>query len=232
MELEIKNPGAFGSALITLDPGESFVSEAGAMFRASANVDIDVTTRSRGGSGGIMGGLKRMLGGESFFLSTYTATGGQPGEVGVAPTLQGEVFPIQLDSSRPQVVCAGGSYLASDSEVSLNMEYQGLARGLLGGESLFFVKASGNGILLVNAFGRITPIDVDGELVIDTSHIVAFEETMQYRVTKTNAGWIKSALSGEGLVMHFEGKGRVWVQSHNPKEFGARLGRRLPPRKG
>lgn len=226
------NPGAFGSALVKLEPGESFVSESGAMFRASANIDIDVTTRTRGGSGGLMAGLKRMLGGETFFLSTYTASDGAPGEVGVAPTLQGEVFPIQLDSSRPQVVCAGGSYLASDADIELNTEYQGLARGLLGGEALFFVKASGNGTLLVNAFGRITPIDVDGELVIDTGHIVAFEETMQYRVTKTNAGWIKSALSGEGFVMHFEGQGRVWVQSHNPKEFGSRLGRRLPPRRG
>ncbi len=226
------NPGAFGSALIQLEPGESFVSESGAMFRASANVDIDVTTRTRGGSGGLMAGLKRMMGGETFFLSTYTATGGEPGEVGVAPTLQGEVFPIELSEDRPQVVCAGGSYLGSDASIALNTEYQGLVRGLLGGESIFYIKASGDGTLLVNAFGRITPIDVDGEIVIDTAHLVAFEETMEYRVTKTSAGWIKSALSGEGFVMHFQGRGRVWVQSHNPKEFGGRLGRRLPPRQG
>ena len=75
------------------------------------------------------------------------------------------------------------------------------------------------------------PVDVDGELVVDTGHLVAFEETLAYRMTKTNAGWIKSFLSGEGLVMHFEGRGRIWVQSHNPKEFGTRLGRRLPARR-
>ena len=236
MEIEIKNPGAFGSALVTIAPGETFVSESGAMFRASANIDIDVTTRTRGG-GGLMSGLKRLMGGESFFMSTYRATDGQPGEVGIAPTLQGEVYPIEIDVERPNVVCSGGSYLASESTVSLDTEYQGLARGLLGGESLFFFKASANrpgegGTLLVNAFGRISPVDVDGELVVDTGHLVAFEETMEYQVTKTNAGWIKSALSGEGFIMHFKGRGRVWVQSHNPTEFGKRLGRRLPPRRG
>ena len=235
MEIEIKNPGAFGSALVKLLPGESFVSESGAMFRASANIDIDVTTKTRGG-GGLMSGLKRLIGGESFFMSTYRATDGQPGEVGIAPTLQGEVYAIELDVNRANVVCSGGSYLASESTVSIDTEYQGLARGLLGGESLFFVKASANepgegGSLLVNGFGRITPVDVDGELVVDTGHLVAFEETMEYKVTKTNAGWIKSALSGEGFIMHFRGRGRVWVQSHNPSEFGKRLGRRLPPRR-
>ena len=72
-----------------LDPGERFVAEAGSMFRASSNVDIDVTTRSRN-TGGIMSGIKRMIAGENFFFSTFTAGGNDPAEVGLAPTLQGE----------------------------------------------------------------------------------------------------------------------------------------------
>ena len=229
MDVQIENAGAFGSVLVKLDPGESFVSESGALFRSSSNIDVDVTTKSRG-QGGMLGGLKRLVSGENFFYSTYTLTDGRPGEVGLAPTLQGEVHEIRLDGSQ-SVVCAGGSYLASDSEIALDTAYQGLTRGLLSGESLFFIQARGTGSLVVNAYGRITPVDVDGELVVDTGHLVAFEETLAYRMTKTNAGWIKSFLSGEGLVMHFEGRGRIWVQSHNPKEFGTRLGRRLPPRR-
>ncbi len=241
MNVQILNPGAFGSALVRLEAGESFVSEAGAMFRASSLIDIDVTTRSRETAGmgaKLLGGLKRMLGGESFFLSTYTAGGGQPGEVGIAPTLQGEVAEIRLGAQRDDLwatdgtlVCAGGSYLASDSAIELDTRYQGLAKGLMGGESLFFIHASGTGSVLVSGFGRITPVDIDGELVVDTGHLVAFEESLRYRVTKTNAGWIQSALSGEGFVMHFEGRGRAWVQSHNPREYGSQLGRRLPPRR-
>lgn len=224
------NPGAFGSALVKLDVGESFVSESGAMFRASVNVEIEVSTKSRG-KGGILSGLKRLLGGESFFYSTYTLRDGQPGEVGLAPTLQGEVAEIVL-AGGSSVVCAGGSYLASDTDLQLELAYQGLGRGLLGGESLFFIQVSGHGSLLVNAYGRITALDIEDELVVDSGHLVAFEETLEYQLTKTNAGWIKSFVSGEGLVMHFRGRGRIWVQSHNPKEFGTRLGRRLPPRQG
>jgi len=230
MDIQVLNPGAFGSALVRLAPGESFVSEAGAMYRASANIDIDVTTKSRG-KGGLLGGLKRMLGGESFFYSTYSLTDHSAGEVGLAPTLQGEVAELRL-AAGPSVVCAGGSYLGSSSEVQLDLAYQGLGRGLLSGESLFFIQASGQGSLLVNSFGRITQLDVEDELVVDTGHLVAFEESLDYSIEKTNAGWIKSFFSGEGLVMHFRGRGRIWVQSHNPKEFGSRLGRRLPPREG
>ena len=68
MRISIEDRGAFASALVHLDAGESFVSESGAMYRTSAEIDVDVTTRSKG-KGGIFSGLKRLLGGESFFLS-------------------------------------------------------------------------------------------------------------------------------------------------------------------
>ena len=88
MKIDVLSKGAFESALVHLAPGDEFVSESGAMYRASANVDIDVTTRSRG-SGGLLGGVKRLLALDTFFLSTYRTTDGQGGEVGVAPTHQG-----------------------------------------------------------------------------------------------------------------------------------------------
>ena len=94
MEITVRDRGAFSWVLVHMLPGERFISEAGALFRASRNVDIDVTTRQRG-SGGILGGLKRMLAGESFFLSTYSCTDGNPGEVGLAPKLQGNVALIE-----------------------------------------------------------------------------------------------------------------------------------------
>ena len=80
MDIDIADNGAFGSALVKLAPGEQFVSEAGSMFRASSNVDIDVTTRSRS-AGGIMSGIRRMIAGEHFFFSRYSVTDG-PGRGG------------------------------------------------------------------------------------------------------------------------------------------------------
>ena len=94
--------GSYGSVLVELGPSEGFVSEAGAMFRASSNVDIDVTTRSRG-AGGLMSGIKRLIAGESFFFSTYKTIDGRRGEVGLAPTLAGEVAVIE---------CSGRNRLA------------------------------------------------------------------------------------------------------------------------
>lgn len=230
MKIEILEKGAFGSALVHLEAGDSFVSESGAMYRTSANVDIDVTTRPKGGGGGLLAGVKRLIGGENFFFSTYRLTDGTRGEVGLSPTLPGEVMAIELDGSASWL-CAGGSYMGSHPDLDLDIQFQGF-KGLLSGESLFFMQVSGRGPLLVNAYGVIRPVDVDGELIIDTGHVVAFEQTLSYSLTKTGGSWVSSFLAGEGIVLHFKGHGRVYVQSHNPKEFGPRLGRLLPPRQG
>lgn len=229
MKIDILGEGAFRSALVHLDDGDQFVSESGAMYRASSNVDIDVTTRSRG-KGGILSGLKRLLSSESFFFSTYRVTDGRSGEVGLAPTLQGDVEPVELDGVTSWY-CAGGSYLGSDGSLTVETQFQGL-KGLFTGESIFFLKVSGVGTMLVNAFGRIHAIDVDGDLAVDTGHLVAFESTLQYTITKVGDSWLQSFLGGEGVVMRFSGRGRILVQSHNPNEFGKVLGGLLPPRKG
>ena len=195
MNVEILGKGAFESALVQLDPGEQFVSESGAMYRASANVDIDVTTKSRG-KGGLLGGVKRLLAGDNFFLSTYKTNDGQSGEVGLAPTHQGEVFVIDVEPSKPWI-CAGGSYLGSSEGLKVDTQFQGL-KGLFTGEKLFFVEVSGSGQLLVNAFGRIVESVVEDDLIVDTGHLVAFESGLEYSMTKAGKSWFQSWLSGEG----------------------------------
>ena len=123
MQVNIQKQGAFASALVKLSPGEEFVSDAGAMYRCSTNVDIDVTTKSRG-SGGFFGGLKRLLSGETFFLSTYRITDSSTGEVGLAPTHMGEIWAIEMDGS-VDWMCAGGSYLGSTAGLQLDTDFQG-----------------------------------------------------------------------------------------------------------
>lgn len=229
MDLEIASRGAFGSALVRLLPEESFVSESGAMYRASSNVDIDVTTRSRG-KGGILSGVKRRIGKETFFLSTYRVTDGASGEVGLAPTLPGEVreVPVTADTAW---LCTGGSYLGSEASLQLDTRFQGV-KGFFTGESLFFLRGSGDGRLLVNAFGRITEIQVESSLIVDTGHLVAFQESLSYSISKAGRSLMHSFLAGAGLVVRFEGRGKVLVQSHDAGAFGKRLGPLLPPRQG
>jgi len=83
---------------------------------------------------------------------------------------------------------------------------------------------------LVNAFGRIVEIDVDGPITVDTGHVVAYQESLNYRAGKVGGSWFQSWLGGEGIVLHFEGRGKLLVQSHNPDAFGWSLGPMLPPR--
>ena len=228
MDITIAEKGALSWALAKLQPGEQFVSEAGALFRASPNIDIDVTTRS-GRSGGLLGGLRRKLASESFFFSTYTCTGEEGGEVGLAPKLQGGITSIECDGGKAWI-CTGGSYLGSSPGLEIDTEFQGL-KGVLTGESLSFLSVSGRGELLVNAFGKISELSVDGALTVDTGHVVAFEDSLSYSLGKAAGGWIQSFLTGEGVVLKFQGQGRIYVQSHNPDEFGNVLGPLLPARK-
>ncbi len=119
--------------------------------------------------------------------------------------------------------------MASGPEIKTEPKWQGV-KGLLSGESLVFVHATGIGPLVCDAFGMVTEELVDGSFTVDTGHLIAFEDTLQYSISKAGGSWINSILAGEGLVIRFTGRGKVLVQSHNMKEFGSVLGPKLPPR--
>ncbi len=224
-ELTVLNPGSFASVKVDLGPGERFISESGLMISHSSGIDVDVTAKPKG-KGGLFGSFKRMLGGDSFFMSTYKAD--TPGEVRLAPVMPGDCHVLQLDGNTVWT-CAGGSYMASGPDVEVDTKFQGF-KGFFSGESLFFVELSGTGPAVVNAFGRIRELECDGALVVDTGHVVAYENTLTYEITKAGSSWLSAFLAGEGFVMRFKGRGRVLVQSHNPTEFGKAIGPMLPPR--
>lgn len=226
MKLSVISPGAFASVKVDLEPGDRFVSESGAMVRMSSSVDVDVTTKPKG-KGGILGGLKRLLGGDSFFFSTYSSSRG--GEVVIAPTLPGDCHVQQLDGSSTWL-CAGASYLGSGPDVELDTQFQGF-KGMFSGESLVFMEAKGTGPLVVNAFGKIREVEVDGSYVVDTGHVVAYETSLEYTLSKAGSSWFHSWLAGEGIVLRFTGRGRLLIQSHNPQEFGPAVGGMLPTRR-
>lgn len=224
MQTEIVGSNAFQSVRVHLNQGESFVSEAGKMVRMSTNLVSEVKSVAR--SGGFFGGMKRMLGGEAFFFSEYHALHG-PGEVVLSPTLPGNVGIRELRESG--YYCAGGSYMGSGPEVRTEAKWQGL-KGMLSGESLVFIHATGIGPLLLDAFGTVSEEIVNGSFIVDTGHVVAFEDTLQYSISKAGNSWLNSWLAGEGFVIHFQGQGKVLVQSHNMAEFGSELGPKLPYR--
>ena len=225
MNLEILHQPDSAIAKITMDAQEELVAEAGAMVAMSSNLTVSTTLR-KGKGGGIMGGLKRMVAGESLFLSVFRTTN-EAGEIYLAPKFMGDLLPYTLTGKTLLVQSTG--YLASTPGVDIELGFQGF-KGFFSGESIFWLKVSGNGLVLLNAFGGIYEIDVDGEYVVDTGHIVAFEESLSFRISKANPSIWGTIFGGEGLVCRFSGKGKLYCQTHNPRSFGKMVGSQLPPR--
>jgi len=110
------------------------------------------------------------------------------------------------------------AYVASAMGVEVQTKFQGLVKGFFSGEKLFLIKCSGKGDLWFNSFGGIIEIDVEDQYVVDTGHIVAFTEGLDYNIS--SVGGMKSFFfSGEALVCKFSGKGKVWIQTRKPSPF-------------
>ena len=196
---------------ISLGPGEAVKAEPGAMVAQSA---VEMTT---GMSGGLFKGFKRaLLGGESFFLNTFTA-GPSGGWVSLAPGLPGDIAWFDVQPNQPLFI-QSGSFLACTTNIEVDTKFQGM-KGFFSGENLFFIHATspaGPGRVYYNSYGAVKAVAVQpGQtMTVDTGHVVAFTQGVEYKIGKV--GGMKSLLlGGEGLVMHFSGQGTVWIQSRN-----------------
>lgn len=214
---EILHQGAFALAVINLQPEQSISAEAGAMVSMSANVDLHSELK-----GGVFGALKRAVGGESAFVSTFTAKG-FPGEVTFAPGAPGDVAGIEM--SNQTFMVQGSSYLAGDTSLVVDTKFGG-AKSFFGGEGLFVLQVSGTGLLLVSSFGAIhrRTLRQGEQYVVDTGHLVAWEGHMQYNLRKAaKSGFFRSMMSGEGLVAEFNGPGEILIQTRNLAAFAGLL---------
>ena len=225
MKLDLLHQPDSAIAKITMAPKEELVAEAGAMVAMSPYMNVSTTLR-RGKGGGILGGLKRMVAGESLFLSVFRS-GNSDAELFLAPKLMGDILAYQLKGT--ELVVQSTGYMASTPQVDIDLGFQGF-KSLFSGESLFWLSMSGSGVVLLSAFGAIYEIDVAGEYVVDTGHIVAFEKALDFSISKVNQSWMGAFLGGEGLVCRFRGQGKVFCQTHNPGAFGQLVGSKLPPR--
>jgi len=195
------------------------------MISMSSDVQIETTTHKRG-KGGVMKALRRMLSGESMFLNHFTP-GANGGEVIVAATLAGDMMVYDLDDE--ELVVQSGSFVACEEQLDVDMNWQGF-KSLLSGESVFWLRIRGTGKVVLSSFGAIYQLSVDSEQIVDTGHIVAFNETLDFTISKAGKSWLQSILGGEGFVCRFNGRGTVWCQSHNASSFGRNLGPMLKPR--
>ncbi len=226
MQVELLHSTDSRIAKVLLDRDEALIAQAGCMVAMSENIGVETTLR-QGKGGGVLGGLKRLLGGESLFLSVFQAVRSEA-EILIAPHLLGDILVYEMTNQ--ELVVQAGSYLACADSVDVDLGWQGF-KSMFAGESLFWLSISGRGSVILSSFGAIYEIDVNGEYIVDTGNIVAFEKSLNFTVTKPpGSSWISTFLGGEGFICRFKGRGKLYCQTHSPRNFGLEIGPKLPPR--
>jgi len=224
MQTEIMYGPAYAAAKVTLTAGEVVRTEAGSMLAMSPGVTLETSTQ-----GGVLKGLRRsVLGGESFFMNTFTAQA-DGAELWLAPAMAGDVvaWPIQ-----GTLYVQSGSYLASSAGLEVDSKWGG-SKTFFSREGLFMLRVSGQGDVVLSSYGAIHAIDLQpGQTyTVDTGHMVAWTEGVNYAVRKVG-NWKSTFFSGEGFVCDLTGPGRIYVQTRSQDAFLDWLIPKLPQQTG
>ncbi|WP_373501223.1 TIGR00266 family protein [Desulfococcus sp.] len=226
---------------IELDPGESAVAEAGAMMYKDIQVEMQTVFGDASGAsgGGFMGKLlgagKRLLTGESLFMTVFTHTGRGKAHVAFGAPFPGNILPISLAGVGGMLICQKDSFLCAAKGVSIGVYFQRkILTGLFGGEGFIMQKLEGDGMVFIHAGGTVVErrLNAGEALHVDTGCVVAFESGVQFDIEQ--AGGIKTALfGGEGLFFaSLQGPGRIWLQSLPFSRLAGRMLQAAPQRGG
>ncbi len=215
MKHTIEHAPVFTTLTLHLNRGEKFKAEPGAMVSMSPSIELQAKTSGKG----ILGTLAAAVGGESLFGSVFTAV--SDGEVVLAPGVPGDIAHLVLNGNT--VFAQGGAYLAGAEALVLST--QGSLRSFIGGQGLFLSKISGNGDLFLNCYGSLVEktLAPSENYIVDSGHLVAFDESVQYQIRAAAQGLFSTLASGEGLVVSCTGPGRVWIQTRNLRSFASLL---------
>lgn len=206
---------------IELDPGETAVAEAGAMMYMDSSIEMqtifgDGSEESSSIMGKIFGAGKRVLTGESLFMTAFTNTGKGKKRVAFSAPYPGKIVPMDLSVHGGEIICQKDSFLCAAKGVSVGIAFQKkIGVGLFGGEGFILQRLQGDGMAFVHAGGTIIEkeLKTGDTLKVDTGCLVAMNRTVNYDIEYV--GGIKNALfGGEGLFfVNLTGPGRVWLQS-------------------
>jgi len=226
---------------VELDPGESALAEAGAMMYKDASVSMqtifgDGSTPAGGGfMDKLMGAGKRLLTGESLFMTVFTHTGQGKARVAFGAPYPGNIMAISLPDVGSTLICQKDSFLCAAKGVAVGIFLQKkILTGLFGGEGFIMQKLDGDGMVFIHAGGTVLERTLAaGEVLhVDTGCVVAFEPTVSFDIQQ--AGGIKTALfGGEGFFFAtLKGPGRIWLQSLPFSRLAGRMLEAAPQRGG
>src|SRR5687768_5374595 len=206
---------------VELDPGESAVAEAGSMMYMTPGINMetifgDGSQQQTGVMGALLGAGKRLITGESLFMTVFTNSGGSKQQVAFAAPYPGKILAMDLKQLGGELICQKDSFLCAAKGVAIGIAFQRkIGVGLFGGEGFIMQKLEGDGLCFMHAGGTIHPLELTAgqTLRVDTGCLVALQPTVSYDIQFV--GKIKTALfGGEGLFFAtLQGPGRVWLQS-------------------
>lgn len=218
---------------IELDPREAVVAESGSMMMMDNSITMDAIFgdgSEKSNSGGFLGKLgsaaKRVITGESLFMTSFTNSGMIKQKVAFAAPYPGKILPMDLSSYGGKLICQKDSFLCCAKGVSVGIEFtKKLGTGFFGGEGFILQKLEGDGLAFIHAGGTIIKKNLNhGEtLKIDTGCLVAMTKNINYDIQFV--GGIKNAVfGGEGLFFAtLTGPGEVWIQSLPFSKLAARV---------
>ena len=205
----VEHSPAYASLILDVPANQTVLVEASAM--AAMDVSLEMKSKIRGS---LLQGVGRMLGGESLFINEFTAQG-RNGEIYISPGVPGDIAHYYIEPGHNLMVQSSG-FVACSNKIEIDTQFQGF-KGFFSGESLFLLRATGEGDLWFSSYGGILEIEVSENYIVDTSYIVAFEDSLNYNLEFIGGlsfnNLLTGVFGGEGLVCRFTGRGRLWIQT-------------------
>ena len=225
---------------VELDPGESAVAEAGSMMYMTPGIQMetifgDGSGQKSGVMGALLGAGKRLITGESLFMTVFTNGGAGKQQVAFAAPYPGKILAMDLKQLGGELICQKDSFLCAAKGVSIGIAFQRrIGVGLFGGEGFIMQRLQGDGLTFVHAGGTLHPVDLAAgqTLRVDTGCLVALQPSVGYDIQFV--GKIKTALfGGEGLFFaSLTGPGRAWLQSLPFSRLADRIYKAAPAARG
>lgn len=207
MKTEVKGSPSFGYIDVTLSPNESILTESDAMASMAAELDMDWQF-----NGNFLSAMiKRVFGDESLIISRFTNNTSSEKKIILVQEVPGEIREHILSGN--SICFQPGAFLACTEGVKLGIKWAGFI-SFIAREGLFKLVASGNGKVWYGAYGGLYDKEIDGQFLVDTSHLVAYDPSIKLKM-QLAGGIFSSIFGGEGLVTRLEGKGKVVLQTRS-----------------
>lgn len=218
MKYQLSNNGPFSLVKINLSKDEEIKIERGSMVYHNGNISLEGKLHSKSKNISVLGNMlksvaKSVVSGESIFVSVVRGLN-DDGEINIAPATFGTIRELNIGSQK--WLLNDGVFLACDNSVEYQMKRQTVGKAMFGGTGgLFVMETTGEGMMLINGYGDIQEIDLDGtrRCIIDNKHVLAWENSLDYDLKVASGDFGFS--TGEGIVNEFTGIGKILIQTRN-----------------